>query len=84
MQPGEVARRNLTLVAKVLTKLGSGTTFKKEPYLNDMNPYILANIDTVAQFIERLGVRILVLVAFRCMRASSLWLLCCCSIRLAV
>jgi len=61
VQPNEVARRNLTLVAKVLQKLGSGLTFKKEPYLADLNPYITANIDTVGQFLDRISVRAVLL-----------------------
>lgn len=53
--PTEATRRSLVLVAKVVQKLGSRTTFKKEPYLNDLNPYISANLDNVGGFLERIS-----------------------------
>lgn len=40
-----------------MQKLGSGVPFKKEVYLQSLTPYIQANMDTVAQFLDRLSVR---------------------------
>jgi hypothetical protein len=70
--PSDGARRNLTLVAKVLQKLGSGITFKKEPQFADLNPYILNNIDAVAAFLDRLSVRPSLFLSFCLVCASVL------------
>lgn len=81
--PSEGARRNLTLVAKVMQKLGSGVPFKKEVYLQSLTPYIQANMDTVAQFLDRLSVRgfrlFVCLFVVLCMQSFCLRRVCCCA-----
>ena len=55
--PTQTASRAFTLVAKVVQNLANLVEFgDKEPFMKDVNPFILANIDRMKGYIDAVAV----------------------------
>jgi len=57
--------RSLTLIAKTIQNLGNLVEFgMKEPYMKDVNPFILSKMEGVKKFIDQISVLFLFFFLF--------------------